>query len=225
MPIKERSDRETKEHPAYGLVRLSRLHGGVEPLVGASIQHRNCISLIIKEAVKYRDGFSEGFMVKREVCEILMSYPQFTELILSNDPEIPCTIRYVLGDETRRPAPESESSLKDATDELRDTVRGILDNARQLAREAQGLIDKGLSRKEDRERLQDLVGRIETDINSNIAHVSSRVDQKVEESIRHAKAEIDAYLGDKLNELGLEAVKGSIVSLPFPECREEGKGE
>lgn len=223
--MKERADRETKEHPAYGLVRLSRLHGGMEPLVGASIQHRNSISLIIKEAVRYMDGFGEGFMGKRKVCEILMSYPQFTELILSNGPEIPCTIRYVLGDETRRPAPENESSLKDATDELSDAVRGILDNARQLAREAQGLIDKGLPRKKDRERLQDLARRIEADISSNIGYASSCVDHKVEESVRHAKAEIDAYLGDKLNALGLEAVKGNIVSLPFPEPGREEKGE
>lgn len=219
--MKERTDRETKEHPAYGLVRLSRLHGGTEPLVGASIQHRNRISLMVMEAVRYKDDFGEGFMGKREVCEILMSYPQFTELILSNGPEIPCTIRYVLGDKARRPEPENESSLKDATDELSDAVRGILDNARQLAREAQELLGKGLPRKADRERLQDLARRIEADIGSNIGYASSCVDHKVEESIRHAKAEIDAYLGDKLNTLGLEAVKGNIVSLPFPEEKGE----
>lgn len=222
--MKERTDRETKEHPAYGLVRLSRLHGGTEPLVGASILHRNCISLSIKEAVRYKDDFGEGFMGKREVCEILMSYPQFTELILSNGPEIPCTIHYVLGDKAPRPAPENESSLKDATDELRDTVRGILDNARQLAREAQELLEKGLPRKKDRDRLQDLIHRIEADIDSNTSYVSSRVDHKVEESVRHAKAEIDAYLGDKLNELGLETVKGGVVSLPFLEYRGKEKG-
>jgi len=57
---------------------------------------------------------------------------------------------------------------------LKSPGRGILNNTKRLAREAQELARKGLPREKDRERLLDLVRRIEAGINSNIEYPGRR---------------------------------------------------
>lgn len=78
-----------KEHPSYGILRLSRsnISGEGVALFGSSILHNNTIRLSISKGWEERQGNEDRYYpmesLKNEYIEVEMSYNQFADMITS----------------------------------------------------------------------------------------------------------------------------------------------
>lgn len=208
-------DYDKHTHPSFGVIGISNVTGEAT-LVGSSVKHGHFISLTIKESVKYRNGYHESFMGKKTVCEVLLSSTQLAEMLFSanHGDGVPCTIRYVAGDnENRRPEPPFESPMKQHTDDLNSALQKTLQYAKDLAKEAQTLAKGKLSTKKDREQMEFLTMKIVQDIEANLKYASESIDKKMEKNIQHAKAEVEAFVESKLRAAGIEHVKAHAPRL------------
>ena len=101
---------EKKQHPSYGMIRLSRssIGGGGTALFGSSIMHNDVIRLSISKGIMEREGSEDRFFaresMKDQIVEVEMSYTQFAEAITSLNigGGVPVTITRLNGDYVER---------------------------------------------------------------------------------------------------------------------------
>jgi len=201
-------DTEKKiEHPAFGMVGISNV-SGTAVLVGSAVRHRHFVALRISEAVKYQDEYRESFHATNRLCEIYLSHSQLAEMLFSaNAGGVPCTLHWVKGDAGHRAEPSFDSPLTRGTDDLRSLLNQTLGKAKELAREAEKLIESGAPKKADREKLAFLAMKIAQDIESNLPYAGECIDEKMEKTIAHAKVEVESFVNMKFMALGIDAAK------------------
>ncbi len=194
------------EHPAFGMIGISNV-SGTSVLAGSAVRHQHFVSLTVSAAVKYQDEYTESFHATDRICEINLSHSQLAEMLFSanHGSGVPCTLRWVRGDTHIRPEPPFESPLKRGTDDLRSLLNQTLGRAKELAKEAEHLIETGVPRKADREKLAFLAMKIAQDIESNLPYAGECVDEKMEKTIAHAKSEVESFVNMKFMSLGIDA--------------------
>lgn len=195
-------------HPAFGLVGISHVSGNAT-LVGSAVRHRHFVTLTIHEAKKYKDEYHEHWVATRTLCEIDLSHAQLAEMLFNSNrgDGVPCTIVRCIGDTSRRPAPPFESPFKEGTDDLKTALQDTFAYAKELATEAEKLARGGLDKKAGRDRLAFLAMKIAQDIESNLVFASKCMDEKMEKTVAHAKAEIESFVNLKFQNIGIEHVK------------------
>lgn len=206
---------EKQTHPAFGMIGIGQTTGQVV-LVGSAVRHQNFITLTIKEAIRYTDEYRESYFGDKTICEVYMSHAQLAEMLFSNNQGdgVPCTIRYATGDkESRRPTPPFESLIKKHTDDMITVLQKTLDRARDLAAQAEKLIQTKTLKAADREQMRFLAMKIVQDIESNMAYAMQCVDEKVEKSVAHAKAEIESFMSMQFKAAGIEHLKKDAPKL------------
>ena len=211
VPVKiEQSEmgEEKQSHPSFGMVGMSHISSNGMPLVGSAVMHHSCVRMTIKEAVKYRDKYSERFHGIRTVAEVTLSHAQLAEMLFSmnHGDGVPCTINYVKGDIGYRPDPPFESPIKQSTDDLKASLKELLAKSKEMAKEAEELLKKPTPNKADKERIKFLAYKIQQDIESNIGFAAQCVDEKMEKNVAHA--DIESFVNMKFISAGIEHLKG-----------------
>lgn len=214
--VKKKSKEETDflgygehTHPAFGLVGISHI-SGTATLVGSAVRHQHFVALTIYEAKKHKDSYKENWFATRQLCEINLSHAQLAEMLFNSNrgDGVPCTIVRCIGDSTsRRPDPPFESPFKEGTDDLKTALHDTFAYAKELAVEAEKLAKGGLNKKAERERLAFLAMKIAQDIESNLVFASKCMDEKMEKTVAHAKAEIESFVNLKFQNIGIEHAK------------------
>jgi hypothetical protein len=194
-------------HPAYGMVSISQVSGEAV-LVGSAVKHGHFVSLEISTAERHKDNYSEHWMSKKLLCRISLSHTQLAEMLFStNSSGVPCTLRYVQGDEDYRPEPPFVSPLKENSDNLHGVIKETLSRAAEMAMEVEALVKTGNLKKADRDRIGFLALKIHQDIESNIHYAMQCVDEKTEKTVAHAKAEIESFVNMTFKAAGIEYMK------------------
>lgn len=202
---------EKQEHPAYGVMRVSRVTGGDCRLFGSKIQHSNWMSIEISTASVERSLSQDWIYPRNVVVNVEMSEAQWATFVSSPGvgSGVPCTIKTTLAGPMVRvePMPEPEPEHDAACREFADRM----DNAHNAFRQAQSMLKAAIDtpgpvKKAELNRIYNLLHSL-TNLKSNMHFAKEQFDRALEQSIEAAKADLDARITMTAQRLGMDAAR------------------
>lgn len=220
-----------ESHESFGLLSLTRRSVGPHGtnLFGSSIRHNHVFVVSIHEAEKRRNHSEDRFFQDRELIEVEVSPAQLTEFITSPGvhPGVPCTIRRFNG-ESRNDCPEVDNREK-IKKEFKGQIDKTLERANNLIVKIQEMATKSTVKKSDLKEVQQLATNIQTEILSNVPFVLDMFNESMEDTIKEAKGEVEAFFGSKVAQYGGEALKnelmGMLPTVPLLENKDTETGQ
>jgi len=205
-------EKEPETHESFGLLSLARITGTPRPLFGSTIRHGDTITLTISEGKFYRDFQKNRYQGGKEFIEVEMSQSQFAEAIttLNVGCGVPVTLHHVNGKLLSEPP--SVDFKERAKNELKSEMREIAERIDKLSADAKAILTrKGSPIKADEKEklLEDLMFLVQ-EVRSNIPFAHECFQEAVEETVTHAKAEVDACLTSMRERLGQKVLDGKI---------------
>ena len=188
--------------------------GGSGVLFGSDINHGQCVTIRICRADLTRNLSNDWIHPNSTpIVEVQMSHAQFAEFITSNGQYAgtPCTIGYAPAVGTPTEMMPSIDRLETKAEtfrrEIKDSTRNQLNKMKADVDAMGAELEKGsISKKTLKElhrNLQILMGNMP----SNMAFTVEQAEEALEKAQTHAKIEIEAYITNAINKLGLEAAK------------------
>lgn len=205
-------EKEYEKHESYGMLEINRQScGGKIPLFGSSIKHGELISLKVKTASVKRDLHREWIHEKDTIVEVLMSYSQFTQAIMSfNTQGTPVTISSLNGKSVKNNF-DKESTRDTFSKEFQETLNQVLGNAAKSAKQADELLSSSKPmNKEQRQEIKNMLYKIHQDIASYMKFVNDSFNKQMDATITEAKGEVEAFVENKVRSLGLEAMQDQM---------------
>jgi hypothetical protein len=211
-------DEFEREHPSYGLVRISRMSGGTGQmrLFGSPLAtHYGTIRLTIGSA-KWIHGLGRDRYfgsIRGEHIEIEMSAAQFADMITSLNlgDGTPCTIRYVNGARVENPP-----DLPTEAEYIRDNFENSLDKYKAKSRSYRKKIEE-LAQKlsaKAREEIRVALDVMEDQLSANVPFVVKQFQEAATKVTTAAKAEVEAFVSHAIRSAGLSAIAdGRLPSL------------
>ncbi len=203
-----------KTHPAYGMLRFSRVSGDPGTLFGSEVKHTT--SFIQLTLVKGDEKWS-GSQVwhhgnGRGLVEVNMTHGQFAELITSMNigSGVPCTIRHLPGEEMPHIADESTIH-----EQIKEDVKGSTDKAVAAIGALAKAIAEAKMPKGAQAQLLDLTRRAHMSLSDSLPFVLDQYQEALDTMKARAATEVDAMLTGAIQRAGLNALKlDSGVSAP-----------
>jgi hypothetical protein len=197
------------QHESYGMISVSRQTGGSkDPLFGSEIESNNTISIQIHKGCVRQDLGRNWYYSGGIICEAVMSPTQYAELISNpNTQGSPCTLRYTqeLGNIKYRPVSTQtqyvESKIEKEVDDLKETVSTISKEVSSI------LSQKGALKKADKDAVNSLVSKLVSSFTSDLPFYEESLKESIEKQKAEARTEIESYLHNAINRVGLEALK------------------
>lgn len=217
-----RDDEVRETHPSFGLVSFSRV--SCTPacnLFGSSIMHGNYIELRIHEAEKIRNLNYNRYHPNKEYISVMLSPSQFAEAITSMNcgVGVPCTIGTLYG-ERIDPCPE-HNERQVFEKEFEDKVKKIMGEVLTLLNDTNKILDaKGPVKAADKAAIKAKVEKVYRDVRFNLPFVQSQFNEAVDNTVKEAKAELEAFHISRVIAYGMEAIqnetKPNIGALDAP---------
>lgn len=199
--------RET--HPSYGQLSFSRRTSdktGAITLYGSSVRHQNTITMTVVRSDKYCNEFNELFFGHNQpLIEVEMSQSQFSEAITSMNigSGVPVTLKTIMG----RIMPDClEKSIRQKADEnLKTRFNKIAKRLKDSMDQIEEITNqKGTIKKADKATIRKKYEYFITEISSNLPFLKECIDELVDDSIKQAKDEVEAFWLNKINSLGID---------------------
>lgn len=198
---------ETKERAdSYGMLQINRISGnGNAVLFGSSITHNETIRLSIHPGTVTRTLNHDWYYAEgKAFIEVEMSQAQFAEAITSMNmgSGVPVTIRRLNGKGVEHEGfvnkrVQFEQEFRERMEKLEQSLRHLTEESEDLLRNKKSL-NKG-----DRESILSELNRLKMEISSNIPFMMSSYNEQLDKTSKEAKAEIEAFTINKINQLGL----------------------
>lgn len=203
-------DAKITTHESYGMAGFYRTQGGHYNLFGSAINHNNTISLVVSRGEHIRRLNTDWYHAKEQLIEVRFSQTQFAELLTTMNcgNGVPCTLEYVYGKQMP-PCPEVNKK-REIQNEFRDRMKELGARLSKITASADALAANSKPTKADRESLRKEIGRLVTEITSNLPFVAECFAETVEETVTQAKGEIDAAFTNAVHRMGMEALHQSI---------------
>lgn len=221
---------EKEYHESYGMLKIGRVsHGQETILFGSSIPHRETIRLSIQAGSLQRDLHHDWYLAEgREYIEIEMSQAQFAEAITSfnQGSGVPVTIRCLNGKNIEEP--QFSNKRIQYEEEFKHKMKSLEQKLSVLTEGAEDVLkNKKSITKGDRENILYQLSMLKQELASNIPFMMNSYNEQLDKTTKEAKAELEAYTINKLNQLGLsklEELQG-ISTNPFQQIQliEESK--
>ena len=220
---------ERMKHPSFGTIGFSRVSRSAgTALFGSDIQHRDTIRLVIREGELIRHLNEDRTFGSNEIIEVEMSYYQFAEAItsLNQGTGVPCTIRWREGVGMIEDCPfisKKEMFNKEFSEHL-DTANK---KANKLIAVASELLEKKSLTKSDREELLSRLELLRAEINGNSKFVMKQFTEATEKITTDAKAEVEAFMQNKINSVAQMALveNGEALIADMQARQAEKKGD
>lgn len=216
-PHGTREDDELDEHESYGMVSIFRQQWGGDGAVlfGSKIQHGSVISLQVHRAQRSRSKYHEHYFQKKQLIEILLSPAQFTSMLTQmNTSGSACTLSRVMGETME--APPSHDTLEELKDDLAAKYKELADRVDKL----NDVVEKGLQgsvKAQDKKDIMGAVTSIHQDISMNLDYLRKCQQEKLEQAVSEAKAEVESTMVTTLINAGIEHIKvGGIEMITIP---------
>ncbi len=202
-----------KTHPAYGLLGISRVQGNPGTLFGSEIkQPMSFIRITLTRAEDHWSLSRSWHHSRQQLVELDMTHSQFAEMIttLNVGSGVPCTIRYLPGEELPRIADDSTIHDQIKAD-VKDTAHEAVDRIKALhAAIAEAKLPKGVQNK-----LLELARSAAASLDNSLPFVLDQYQEALDSMKAKAAAEVDAMLTGAIQRAGLNALKlDSGVSAP-----------
>lgn len=205
----------TETHPSYAMLEISRVSGRADTLFGSALTHNNFITLRINKGERNHSKYGDRYFGRDMLIEVEMSQVQFAEAITSFNvgSGVPCTLRYIHPKDLE-PGFQPHATIDNVKKRLLDdSAKTFKDFAKKVAKSSQTIneiLQKKNINKGDRKALVSTMNLILQDINSNIPFLQEQQVEAVDKIVTSAKGEIDAFLTNMVQHLGLEALKEQV---------------
>jgi hypothetical protein len=211
-------DREfEREHPSYGMLHISRTHGGSNTirLFGSPLAtHYGTIRITVSKARWMHELHHDRYYgMNKDFIEIEMSAAQFADAITSLNigSGTPCTIRYVGGERVPDP-PEYPTEAE----HIRENFVGSLDKFKIKMSVYRKEIEEAASKlsTKARDRIRIALDVMEDQLTANIPFVVKQFQEATTKITTAAKAEVEAFVTGAIRAAGLQSIaEGHMPSL------------
>lgn len=194
-------------HPAYGIISVSRVSGGVR-LFGSKLpQHHNFIRLTIYPG-EMRRSFSEDSYGKATVMPIIevdMSTMQWAQMLTSlNVGEgTPCTIYSHRGDYMPK-MPDMDTVTEKGNRDFADNLRETMEDMQADINRAKAILAKDRLTKADRAILAACLENKANSFASSSAFYLERFQEEMDKAATEAKSEVEAFITGAMLRIGGE---------------------
>lgn len=199
-----RNERGDEVHPAFGMIRASRVTGGNKSLFDSDIQHNHYVILEISTASRKRDLNTDWIHPGRHVIEVAMSEAQWASFVSSmNTSGVPCTLEFIAGDGDL-PGLPFDSRLQLSHDETRAAAQRAFEHIKEAF--------AAVEEKPTKANIRSLRSAIEN-APANVEFAAKSLTEHAENVVQKARADIEAMVTQKAAQIGLDP--GQV--LPSPE--------
>lgn len=213
---------EKEKHDSYGMLQFSRTTSNkATPLFGSSIQHKDTITMYLREGEVERGLNTDWYYGDKKVVEVEMSYSQFAEAITSMNmgTGVPVTIKYIQGKGKIEDCP-----FIDKRKQFEEEFRGNLEKANEKANNLLELVkrmfeEKKSFTKKDKEEILSKIRMLSMEINGNKDYIYQTFNEQMDKTTLEAKGEIEAFCQNKINSIANAALvehKDDILKLENP---------
>ena len=195
---------KTRNEDYMGMISWSKSYNASpRNLFGTEIKTDNPITLRISKAEETRNLSRNWYHSLGQIVEIEMSPIQWAEFLTSgNTSGTPCTIRYIGGQRMSDPKEteifndynEEVEEHFDKFKEIEDIVKGAIDSKKPM-----GMKD-----------LSSLLNKIHNAM-TNVDFVKDSFKEDMNNIVGKAKAEFNAYVENRIHEIGIEEIKKGNV--------------
>jgi hypothetical protein len=204
------------KHDAYGMIGISVVTHNNLTLFGSDLDHGQSIRFCLKRAQLTRRHANDWIHAESGVpiVEFTLSQHQFAELITSPNrgDGVPCTIDYApaRGSKTEMmPGIKNfQSKAEILRNDVRDSARKQMEKIQKELAILQEVIDKPSISKKDLKAAMHSVKCTMDNLPSNMSFVVKQAEETLDKAVTSAKIDVEAYIGNKINQLGIEAARG-----------------
>jgi len=193
-PVEDETPQLPKEHPSYGTLSISKVHGHESPCFGSPILQGNTIHITLSQASLTRSLHEDRIYPKKELFRVEMTPQQFTDMLTSPNTGsgTPVTILRVLGEQVE-PTPFI-SKLQQFDAELKHSIKEIHHEAKTGLAQIVELIGKSKLPQKEKTHITRLVESLNQSIESNLPFLSTIMAEEMDRVVGEAKTVIHAYL-------------------------------
>lgn len=202
-----KNEEKKYEHPSFGMLSLSRIHGKSGYLFGSEIQSDNFIELTLSEGEMNRELSNDWFFARKPLFKVKMSANQFSELIttLNVGSGVPVTIEEVLGERIEQ-CTDMESKKTYTHNQFRQRMAELMVDINKRWKQAEKIIDKKTLTKDDQRELKLFYDKLTTEVKSNIPFFVKCFQEVMDKVVLDAKTEIDSALLRVVVDAGIKAL-------------------
>lgn len=201
-----------KSEDYMGMIGWSRCSSsGSIPLFGTEIKTSSPIKLEIRRAEEIRELSRNWYHPKNQIIEVEMTPIQWAEFLTSgNTSGVPCTLRYVdckkmsdvksstIMEDYNKEIAESFDEFENSFDKVAETLKNQIDSNKPMGKKA----------------LEELLREIKILKQNTVANVNCVKDsfkKDLGKIVGQAKAEFNAYVENRIHEIGIESIKNGTV--------------
>ncbi|HEI2636177.1 TPA: hypothetical protein SI587_002515 [Escherichia coli] len=200
-------------HPAFGLVKTSRVSTTGIRLFDSELEHRDYIEIGVYEAELSLDNERtrpQRSSNRRPLVEIRLSQAQWAAMVSSFGvgEGVPCTISYkTIGDSIRVHGIAEQKSIRQKfNDQIKAATNSEIDRLNQQVSELGELVKKGRAGKRDLEELYRKLASAVANLPENLCFATELMQEQMDEIVSSGKAEIEAYVAGTVMRKGLAAL-------------------
>lgn len=214
-----------EKHESFGVLKFSRVRrSGSTHLFGSSIKHSDTIIMRVSHASVERHLSNDWVGEEDNILECEMSYSQFAEAITSMNVGVgtPVTLRRTQLNRDIEPY-NFVGKRTQFEEEFNANMRKQTEQANKLIDTVSSLFEEKKSlNKGDKESVLDMLNQLQMAIGCNQEFIYKQFNRQMDKTVNEAKGEIEAFMQNKLNALG---VKELGKSADFGLCVEDEKLE
>lgn len=209
MTAKSTRDWEGDEehHPAWGLIRAHRGQNGPpgSTLFDSDIRHQHSVVVTLHTATRRRALNRDHAYEDQRVMQVEFSEAQWASFVSSmNSSGVPCTIRFREGaEEPIVPEMPFEPRLKESMEEVRTAADEAVAEVAAALAEVEEAFEASAGKKVLREKIRTLHFAI-ANMPANMSFAAKSLSEHAENVVQRSKADIEAMVISKANQLGLE---------------------
>ena len=212
---------ERYDHPAYGVVTLSCVHGK-QTLFGSDIGHSSAMRIEVRSAHLDRTLSRDWIHGDKVLIDFELSHAQWAEFITSqgNGNGTPCTLRFapkyntIPGDVQMEIKPgiiNVESKAELHRKEIAKMAKEQMEKVATRVAKLEAMIDGGnISKKALRELVSELKCHV-GNTPANMQYVVKSAEEALENAVAHSKAEVEAFIGQRLQRIGLDNINQLLI--------------
>jgi hypothetical protein len=199
-----------KSHPCFGLIQISRVNS-MPPArcFGSELKSHTTMLLRITEGEEHYHLHSKHYYNKRQIVEVELTPTQYAEMLTSMNMGVgvPCTIKY-RADVGHIPGFIDNDTLREQINkDLKADIAGVIALTKSLRKELDTTLATTNLSQSKKKALTDIVQRIDMELVSNMPFVLDQYREAVEKVTQNAKAEVDAFVGHTVTQLGFKSME------------------
>lgn len=207
------------EHPAFGLVGISRVSGR-RNLFQVDHPQEHYITLTVKRATLHRSDTRDWVFGNEEIVEIALSETQYARMISTpnHGDGVPCTlchyhdgrqgefVQVTLPDDSRDKAETFSAAVRNRAEQASQEVSGAM-------AQIDAILAGGPVRKSDLQAVRESLRSAIQNVSDNLPYVVKEAEQAINDSAMKAQAEISAFVEHSMARLGERALGDRLQSV------------